>query len=157
MKIYKISKKDIWYHGSNKSFDTFSDYSWFTISKDMASNYISWSTQGKKADILYTVNINISNPLDLTMYDMDEKMNIEDGDIEYFMTDIGVRLEESEVEKQLSKRFDVDQVSTSWILNTSIKFIHGYDGIKILESGVLTCCVFDGNNVSILNKTKINN
>ncbi|MFA7218968.1 MAG: hypothetical protein WC119_00385 [Synergistaceae bacterium] len=152
MRIYKIASAELWYHGSVKDFDQFNDYSWFTSDKNMASDYISWSTEGKKANVLYTVRLSASNYLDLTAYDMDDTINIDDGDIEFLFSDIGIKFNDSNVETQLLSRPDIDDVSTSWVINNVIQDIHKYDGVKILESGILTCCVFSGKNVSILDK-----
>ena len=153
MRIYKISSNELWYHGSVQNFNQFNDYSWFTSDKNMASDYISWSTEGKKANVLYTVRLSASNLLDLTAYDMDDTINIEDGDIEFLFYDIGIQFNDSKVENQLLSRPDIDNVSTSWVINNVIKDIHGYDGLSILESGILTCCIFSGKNVSIIDKT----
>lgn len=150
MKIYSISKRPLWYHGSNKLFNKFNDYSWFTESKTMASNYISWATEGKKANILYNVILNTNNTLDLTQYDVDDKMAIDSDEIELFLLEMNISIDNSEIEKEIISNPHIEEVHTSWVLNKALKAIRNFDSLKILESGVLTCCVFDGNNVSIV-------
>jgi len=61
----ELSQPIIAYHGSHNDFDEFKRYnggSWFSVDKDLASEYTDTSYTGKDDKILYTVKLDIKNP-----------------------------------------------------------------------------------------------
>ncbi len=141
----------LWYHGSVRNFDTFKPYSWFTTNKDLAANYISWETAGRPAEILYTVKLSVSNPLDLSGYDMDEELDL-DGATE-LIVDMGIPVNNSDaLNFMLHTERPFPSVSTSQVVNKDMRKIKNHDSILIPESGAETICVFNPKNITIVSK-----
>ena len=136
IKLFDSFKK--WYRGYTTNTKS-SNYVWLTSSKQQAEKYAEMNQlfQGGES-IVDEMDLDLSSfdILDVTEYDMDDKMK--PSDINDFLTDINIDFDYL----NLFDAFEEEIPLSRLVNNILYKIFKKYTALKIMEDGIETVCIY---------------